>query len=84
MDTSAFESSKANNVSDDEAKADRAIVTPLSHRLPICSAYLRRLGSSPAARRNLDPKRETVSSHSYWLAPIRCRIGVVLAVLDAH
>ena len=57
------------------AKEARAAATPVSQFRPSCSAKLRRLETRPAARRNLDAKRETVSIHASGLAPIRRRIG---------
>ena len=57
------------------AKASRAAVNPLNHRLPSRSAKLLRLDANPATRPNLLPKLEMVSVHACGLAPMRCSIG---------
>jgi hypothetical protein len=44
------------NCSRNQAKAARAMATPLIHRLPNSSAKMRRLECSPAATQNFDPK----------------------------
>ena len=63
------------NRSGGDPKTVRAMAAPCSQCLPRRSAKLRRLETSPAASRNLDPKRETVSNQASGLAPIRSRIG---------
>ena len=56
------------------ANACRAAVIPVNHCLPSWRAKERRLGTEPAARRNLEWKRETVSFHAWGFAPMRRRI----------